>query len=306
MRDGVASRVHVVDPDPEARERAAVLAAKTPDRGSVEVAEYDDVTELANDVAVAVVATGSGIRSQVVTALLATIRVEHLVLEKFLFPRRNEYAQVSELLRTVGTSGWVNTPRRLWPGYQRLRESLDLEAPVSLRIQANPTHGLGSNAVHFVDLFRFLAGEAAVGLGGSPLQGRGLRVIDNQRRRGYIEFDGTLFGSTPRGDHLEITAMPGSTAPLLVAVTCGDEHVLIDEAGGVLMRKGAGSEGWRQDAFVLRLQSELTGQVVRDLAATGRCALPDLEDATEAHLALLGPFLQALDAADEDTPCMVT
>jgi predicted dehydrogenase len=306
VRDGVADRVHLVDPDPGSRQRARKLIADEPHVPDVEVEEWDDVAELTADVEVAVVATGSAIRSQVVTGLLDAVRVEHLLLEKFLFPRRSEYQQVAELLRTVGTTGWVNTPRRLWPGYQQLRETLDPDAPRSLRIQANPDHGLGSNAVHFVDLFRFLLGSDALESPGLELQGYNLRAIDNHRRAGYIEFDGTIHGTMARGDHLDITAMVGSQAPLIVSLTCGDEHFVVHEVAGELLRTSTHTDGWQRDPFTLRLQSELTGQVVRDLTATGRCGLPSLEDATVSHLALLGPFLEAIGATEEDAPCLVT
>lgn len=306
LRDGVADRVHLVDPDPDARRRARALVADEPHSNDVEMTEHDDITDLTTDVEVAVIATGSAIRSQVVTALLAAIEVDHLILEKFLFPRRSEYRQVAELVRAASATAWVNTPRRLWPGYQQLRETLEIDGPLSLRVQANPGHGLGSNAVHFVDLFRFLVGADASSSPGLQLHGRNLRVIDNERRAGYVEFDGTVHGTTPRGDHIDVTAMPGSRAPLTVSITCGDEQVVIDEAGGVLLRSAGGPGGWQSQDFGLRWQSDLTGRVVRDLAATGRCGLPDLEDATAAHLALLTPFLEALGATEEDAACLVT
>ena len=43
-------------------------------------------------------------------------------------------------------------------------------------MQANPAHGLGSNGVHFVDLFRFSVGDDGAGPRGAELHGWNLRV----------------------------------------------------------------------------------------------------------------------------------
>ncbi len=307
VRDGVAKRVHLVDPDPEALSRARALVADDAHSGQVRVEEHGDTAALTADLDVAVVATGSTIRSQVVAALIGTVRVDHLILEKFLFPCRSQYRTVADLVAEAGTTAWVNTPRRLWPGYIQLRDSLDPEAPRSLRVQATPAHGLGSNAVHFLDLFQFLLPGLSRPANELMLHGLDLRLIENRRRTGYVEFDGTVRGSTPRGDHFDITAMPGSRAPLVVSLTCGDEHVVIDEAGRALLRRSVDDvQGWRCEEFSLLLQSELSGRVIRELVTTGQCGLPDLAESTLAHLALLDPFLDALGATEEDAACPVT
>jgi hypothetical protein len=250
------------------------------------------------------VATTSLVRAAVVRETFERVTPRHLVLEKFLFPAVDEYAEVADLVTAAGTHAWVNTARRMWSGYTALRGQLDTDGPVSLRVVMRPELGVGSNAVHFVDLLTHLTGRAS-----GDLDGAGLRPIENERRRGSVEFEGTVSGYNEAGDHFALSTLRGTVAPLLVHVTTAGQHVVVDEGNRRLLRSEAGTDWrWEEAPFTFEFQSQLTGRLVEDLLSHDRCDLPTLADASTSHLSLLRAFLASYRThVDQDaTACPVT
>jgi predicted dehydrogenase len=296
--------VHLVDPSEDALGVARARWDEAPGEDHHRLTSARGTDSLQGTPSIVLVATTSLVRAQVVREALERAAPRHLVLEKFLFPVEDQYAEVADLVTAAGAAAWVNTARRMWPGYTDLRAQLDSEGPVSLRVAMRPEHGVGSNAVHFLDLLSHLTGRPS-----GDLDGSGLVPIENRRRRGSIEFEGTVSGYNEAGDHFGLSTLRGSTAPPLVQITTAREHVVIDEAGGQQLRSAAASDWrWAQTPFASAFQSQLTGQLAEDLLEHDRCALPTLAEATSSHLSLLRAFLASYRThVDQDaTACPVT
>ena len=262
------------------------------------------VDQLEGPLDIAIVATNSDVRRQVTEHLLERVTVRHLVLEKFLFQAPSDYERMSELARSSGTETWVNTARRMWPVYHELRESLDTEGPIALGVTATVSDGLGSNSVHFVDLFRFLTGRP-IGV----MEGSLLKPCENQRRFGHIEFSGVVTGRSDLGDHFSFTSLARTGAPLLVSITSGTQHVIINESQGLLLIASQSSGwSWTSRDFVVPFQSQLTQLVAEQLVGQGSCPLPTLDEASSSHLVLLEAFLDSYRAHIDEgaTSCPVT
>jgi hypothetical protein len=258
-----------------------------PSAASHDLTMHRSIEELRRPIDVAIVATNSDVRRQVVEQLLDHVVPDHLVLEKFLFQAPADYGAVGALTERAGTRTWVNTARRMWPAYSALRTGLDTLGPVSLRIIGTVAHGLGSNAVHFVDLQTYLTGRACGRFFGDLLV-----PLESHRRPGHIEFSGSLAGANDFGDQFTFTVLPDPGAPLLVEMTTRTEHVVIEEGGGtVAVADEAGQWAWRTEPFTMTLQSELTARLVTELMQEGICPLPTLQEASRSHLALLEAFL---------------
>src|SRR5438105_2054054 len=90
------------------------------------------IEKLPSQIDLAIVATSSSIRKEVVEELVAEHSIQYLILEKFLFQKENDYRDVQELLRKKKISCWVNCPRRLYPDYKKLKK--DLAAPIIMNV----------------------------------------------------------------------------------------------------------------------------------------------------------------------------
>lgn len=282
------ARVQVVDLDPDrlatARERFAEVAQ--PER--IDQVEYlDSIDALSRQIDLAIVATPSTVRSAVVEALLDRAVVDALVLEKFLFPKADEYQQISNRLAQSGTQAWVNCPRRLWPVYTRLRDVFHGQV-VDYRVTGS-AWGLGCNAIHFLDHLAFLTGEAQLSVDARGLDER----IAESRRQGFIEFTGTLSGNSNRGSRFHLTSNAQGDDPIEITVESDDVRCQINEQaaqGWIEQRTG----DWHREPlrFTIPYQSQLTHQVAEQIFDTGTCGLTRFDDSAQLHLTLLDALLE--------------
>lgn len=282
LLDG-ARRVHVVDPSRDALGIARTRWQQIEGHDRHEVVWHASMAELEAPLAVAVIATSAPVRLEALRGLLERVEVDHVVLEKVLFQRKAEYTAAADLLSGTRTRAWVNTPRRLWPGYRSARECFAADRTVSLRVCAFDRQGLGTTAIHFLDTLAYLGGRLDFRLSGDFLQ----IARRKSRRAGYVEYSGTLFGYNATGGAFEFRSHEIAGAPVFVDIVSDERRLTIDETAG-RARYADEQTGWewRDREFVATLQSRLTHDVVNDLEAVGRCELPSLTDAAVLHLAI--------------------
>jgi predicted dehydrogenase len=298
------AHVHIVDPSSVSLELATARWEEIDGGREQRLSTGHGFEGLPSAPDVVIVATTSSVRREVVEEVFRRSAPRHLVLEKFLFPSVKDFEVVGSLVHDAGCRAWVNTTRRLWQSYRQLGDELDTAHPVSLRVSAQLAHGLGSNSVHFLDLLSSLNGRPPGQLDGSLL-----RPIPNERRRGNIEFEGAVHGYGPASDYFSYSVSPGTSAPLIVHITAGEQHFVIDESNQRILRNSTGEgQSWAISPFPTELQSDLTGPLVEELVDDGTCSLPTYEESTAIHLALLEVFLASYrkHVDVEAATCLVT
>lgn len=245
------------------------------------------VADLNHQLDVVIVATNSMPRRSIVEELLAAKSVRMMILEKVLFPKLEDYSAIDELLRKSGCQTWVNHPRRLLPFYQRLREIFAEEKNIHVDIYGG-NWGLACNSMHFLDLIGHIAGDGTAPV----IYGKGLdQEILPSKRKGYIEFTGTLTGDMGRCQMFSITSAAGEMTPVRMAILGEQVECVIHEERNkafILRQK----DNWNVEACSIdgKLQSESTGPLVETLLRTGICDLPDYQTAMREHI----PFIRAL------------
>ncbi|MDD5302476.1 MAG: Gfo/Idh/MocA family oxidoreductase [Elusimicrobia bacterium] len=275
-------RLFVLEPSAEARARAESRYAEVRTPSSPLPRFLDHASELPAVIDAAVIATNADARLAALKTLLNGRRVRHVILEKVLFPTVAELDEAGDLLDRATAQAWVNCPRRLWPVYREMKALLGGKGPLTLDV-AGPQWGLGSNAVHFLDLFQYLTGTTpdldASGLDAEPVA---------SKRPGFLELTGTLRGSSPAGA-LSLTSTAAGLGPVRVRIDAPGISREIDEAGcGVP-------------------QSRLTHLPVQDLLATGACGLTPYKDSAELHRRLLPAYLAHFRRRSPETvACPIT
>lgn len=287
-RLGRDARVLAVDPLASARQRAiGYFAEDAPSGCRVEIEEVQAIDRLSGAIDVAVVATAAANRRAVIEELLSRAKPRHLILEKFLFQRDEDYAAVAALLERTGAAAWVNCPRRIWPVYRDLRDRLQGSGPIDLHVSAPSRYGIGTSAIHFLDLAVYLSGTAQFELRGDRLD---KELIEN--RRGGVEFSGTLYGAGANGEGFTFTTYATGTAPPLIFLDSPRLRIIVDE-GGQHARLSAEADdwAWRDIPFPTLPQSRLTDLVVKDLLDRGTCELASYSESAALHRAVLRPLL---------------
>lgn len=285
------SRFHEVSPEGVGRHELRLTA------------DWEDLPAQAD---VAVVATGAGPRRVLAEKLLERVRLKGLLLEKFMFQRHVDYETFGALLEGGGTPAFVNTPRRVWPGYRWLKPLLEGRGPLSIHVQTGARNGLASNAIHFLDLAAFLA-DAPEGfaLSGAQLQ----PVSGASRHAGLAEFTGVLSGFSARGDHFSHRSRLDTVERHVVWIEARDLRLVIDELEGVV-RISSAEEGWAwsQKPFQLAQQSRLTNLFAEAVVSGDAVGLTPYAESARLHRQCLSAFLSAMgeNPQDHEALCPIT
>jgi len=288
------TNLEVVDPNPASLETAKTRLSEVPPNAAPRGVQYHSrIDQLSADLDLVIVATHSDIREKVVTELLAAKRVRYLVLEKLLFQSPGSYERIASLLQRSGVKAWVNCPRRLWPQYVDLKARLAGFRWLDLSVTGTQW-GLGSNAIHFLDLLSFLGGPTDFKLSGELLDPE----ILPSKRPGFVEFGGTLCGTSSHKGHVVMTVHPGEDLSCLLQLATDRVRFNINELEGkAWFSEAASGWAWRELPFPRTMQSRLTHEVAQALLDGGDCGLTSFEESARLHQTLLRVFLPHLARA---------
>lgn len=239
---------------------------------------HDSLSGIPREIDVAIVATPSDIRPEVVLKIVSHCRVKYWILEKVL--ARSEQA-LAEICNAIGdaTRAWVNTPRRSLPWHHDLKSKFTLGSPLRLQV-AGGDWGLACNSIHFLDMLAWWTGETLESLSTEGLASEWVPA----KRPGNMEVFGRIDAYFSGGSTAELISEPGPIRYHFI-VNDGQYVWTIDEEGGVASRSDGLSLPGR-----IPYQSEMTGQLVQSLLESGACLLPDLEKSSQMH----SVFLKAL------------
>jgi hypothetical protein len=232
-----------------------------------------------------IVATGSMVRKSVVENLLKHSNIQYLILEKFLFPKKEDYTVIGELLDKNAVKTFVNTPRRTFDFYRAIGEKLNF--PFQMEVVGSQW-GLGCNALHFLDLFYFLNQN-------TPFQ-----VISNidkevisSKREGYVEFTGSFNINDDRNNTCQIVSYNEGNLPIVITITDSNGKKIIHEGLGELLNFSSkdGKYEYRKEVIRMPFQSESTSKILLELLSTGTCKITPYQDSAYLHLILLEKYL---------------
>jgi predicted dehydrogenase len=299
VKSSQALSIHVVDPS-EASRRAVEEYIAAPESGALPpIQVHASLDALPPELALVVVATTANQRLEVIEQLARVSRVQHLILEKFLFNDSAHYAQAEATIAAHRMRAWVNTPRRHFSVYRELRERMKDERLLQFTADGGDW-GLCCNSVHFVDLVQFLTGE-------SELRQLSTRIDDGllpSKRDGYVELTGEVQGQVGSA-RFTVRSIRGSTKPITLTLHYESQTVFVSEAAGTSWLVGQGPV--QAVSFRLPYQSEMTGTIADQLLLTGTCDLTPYAESSQAHLPLLHAFARlAGEVTGSNAKCAIT
>ena len=80
-----------------------------------------------------------------------------------------EYEKLLELLKKFNARGWVNTCLRYFSSWRKIKEQIDMSKPLYVSIIASNVSALGTNAIHYLDLFSWFIDDYKIKLDGNFL-----------------------------------------------------------------------------------------------------------------------------------------
>lgn len=297
--------VYLVDPATEALQTSLQRFKAVAGSGMVkDVVPVADVRRIPRAIDLAIIATAADVRLKAIAALLDATRPRYLLLEKVLCQAVPDLVTMGNLISEHRIAAWVNCPRRMWAVYQELRAKLEGASAFAFSVSGS-RWGLGSNGIHFLDLFAYLAGASELALFTGLLDPQSTQ----SKRRGYVEFSGTLCGTMNRNAVLAMTSHPHGDAPVVVNVSSDLAACIVDETHGRAWVSDA-RRGWSWDTFSFEkpLQSRLTHLAVEQILDRGHCELPTYEESARIHSKFLPALTDhlALSSGTERHECPIT
>lgn len=287
LRYPVPQKIFVLDPSWESLEAAKQRAQEIKHQHQIYFVNIWQ--NLPSQFDLVIIATNSDVREQVVFQLVENHKIGYLVLEKVLFQEADAYYRVGEILNKYQIPAWVNHPRRMFESYKEVKS---LFSPHSQKVMqvVGGNWGLGCNALHYLDLFTYLTD--------SRLKTLETDLIDNElfsgKRKGFIEFTGTIRGTLIDNSTFQITSFKGEANPNTVTIFDSDTRVVIQESGTpqVICLKRASSFTSDLSPFKMEYQSSLTTKLAFELFEKGECSLPEYESASKTHQIFIREMLK--------------
>lgn len=283
--------VFVVEPNSDSAKLANVRAKEIPHNHKIQFCT--SVDELPDNLDFVVIATNANIRFKIIQELVNQARVKYLVLEKVLFPNLEQYELAINLLQANRVITYVNHPRRLIQSYRTLKEKITKSESFNIQVYG-AAWGLGTSALHFIDLFEYLTDTKLTKLSCEFLNSNPI----SSKREGYLEFEGTLQGVLGESNLFSISSV-NSPRPSLPTISIMSEfdRIVIQEyhSPKIVIFKESVDFKLEVSDFVPEYQSQLTGTVFEKLIKFGSCELTTLEEASQTHKIFLESLLSHLN-----------
>lgn len=276
--------VVVIDPSADslqtAKERYDSLQASNGQ--DHEVSYSQTIPSTGVDVAIAIVATNSNVRRKVIEELIAGNNIEYLILEKLLFQRKEDFADIEMLLAEHKVRAWVNCSMRTMPFYANLKEivgggSIDVTVTGS-------QYGLVTNAIHYLDYIAYLTSCNDFTLRTDQL----LPTVIESKRPGFSELNGALYATFADGSSGHLRCFPSGNAPIQIAIF--GEHfrcISRENEKRAWVARSESNWAWQDIEADVPYQSAMTTKVVESLIASGTCLLAPYQYSIKTHLILL-------------------
>jgi len=276
--------IYVIDPIEASLERSKNRFEEVDHLGNKQLHLATSVKSLPSTIEFAVIATNSLQRLAVLKELLSISDVKYLILEKFLFPKLEEYDEAVKLISEKNVDAYVNCARRAWPIYKEIKRSLNDDAEISVTV-TGANWNMASNSIHFLDLLFYLSNENEINI---DTAGLNQQLLAN-KRMGYIEFSGKMSGVTPSGNQLCLTSFAIDPTPIELLIKSNNRKFRVDESTGVFWEfDSKGNEN--KKSFKVYRQSELTHTMYEQLIETNTCDLVSFRQSVYHHITLLKAF----------------
>ena len=270
--------IYLVDPSEKALEISKTRFDEVDQHRNKSIYFLQSLQALPKEIEFAIISTTSLYRLKALKDLFRQSRVKFLLLEKFLFPYKEEFEEAQSLIKNSETLTYVNCARRHYESYQNLKNKIQKSSKISLVVKGD-NWNLGSNAIHFMDLFNYLTNQEVI----FDKNKSKLATFDS-KHKGYVEFSGSLIGETESRNYLELYCTTGNNTGISIEVQTDEGTYLIEETKQTMTFQ-EGSE-----AFPIYYQSQLTNKTYEQLRMSNRCDLITFEQSARLHFELLNIF----------------
>ena len=251
--------------------------------GKITLKSYMSIDELEGPIDLAIIATCSDVRADVIKELIEKKEVKTLILEKVLFQTVDEYFEIEKLLKEKAISAWVNCWMREKAFYRTLKSNLDLNKGIQMEVTGSGW-GMCCNSIHFIDLFCFLTDVKEIDLSEADIS----EVVPAKRER-FKEMFGVIKGNNFRGDSILISCNNNDGKRYGIKIINGSAIHEIDNTDKVIYKF---LDGVKTSTELIEIppQSLASHHLVHGIIDNKSCDLTPYNDSMKMHITLIRNF----------------
>ena len=248
---------------------------------------YDSIQKISKISDLVIISTLSEGRVRLIENLLKKKNKKFLI-EKPVCQSKKEYDSVLKQMKSFKATGWVNTNRRYFESYKKIKQELKNSIFFDIHVFSTSS-GLGTNAIHFIDLFSWLTNDSKIKLNGDFLLPK---LFPNKRGKQFKEFYGTIIGSGKNNSNVTLTFLPSNTESIFVTISTNSTNYIIDELNqnGIKISKKTKKFG-----FKFEHASNLTTKIAKDILEKNTSYLPKLDESFVHHTELFRIFTSHIE-----------
>lgn len=287
LQSTIPLNISVVDPSNDSLNIAKQRAEQVSFNNTKSTVCYAQNLPKAESFDVCIIATSASVRAKVTTSLLADNKVSFIIFEKVLFQALNDYSDIEALLEQHNITAWVNCPRRLSPSYQQIKELLNFEEVLTMKVSGRDW-GMACNSIHFIDLFSYLCNKSKLQATENHLDGQLLE----SKREGFYELTGKA--KFMLGPHsLELECKRAGDIAIQVSISSNSYMIEIDEITGIVNVATASSV--KKIKHEAKYQSELTGLNIDEILNTNTSSLTPFKESCQLHTPMIKMYLKHIN-----------
>jgi len=252
-----------------------------------------------------ILATPAAERLDLIQKALSYSECHNLILEKVVFQSVEDFKIAEDLFDKNNIDVWVNCPRRQWPVFIQLKNTLTGSTKIECHFSRSQ-FAMTCNSIHLIDIFQFLTGVDEVLVDGSGLS----NPVINDKKAGYIDFTGVLKVTNNRGDLFTISGYETANVipPLMTVISDKQRWIFEQQTESLSVANPATGWKWQKSPISTPHQSTLTSTVIRQIISNKTCNLTKFSTAKRAHVPMLKAFLDRIETATGNRPerCHIT
>lgn len=288
--------VHIVEPsDDNIRVNSERIGAATND-----FTRHLSLDDISGDFDLAIVATSSGPRYNVVKQLLHK-GIKLFLLEKIVFQSAEQFTEIRQLMADQNARGYCNFVNRYFNAYNEVKEKLsgNLE-PCTMTVYGGE-FGVGCNSIHYIDIFQYINGRNKLVMNDCNLT---LSDAENRRGKEYKEFTGSINISDSRKNTLTLISDKKFQGGVIINILAPNGQYILSEQTGQMFFL-ANNQTMVSD-FTIVPTSKLTHTIAQEIFS-GNCRLTQVAETAEAHGLLFDCFNKIVyNTTGEKLLCPIT
>lgn len=239
---------------------------------------YDNIINLENikKFDLAIISTNSDIRFKIFKDITNKFTIKYIILEKFVFQNINQFNYAYKIIKSRNLKVFINCPMRIWPFFKNLKSKL-YSSQLEI-IMTGSKWGLGSNAIHYIDLLVYLTNKKKIHISNIK------EILTyKSKRKNFIEFAGSIDVKINKNNSLKMIddhrqklnpIMYLKLNNIFYELDAGRDYYYVKK----FKIKNKEKELIFKSKFKTPLQSELTLKIFKDILLRKKNTIPTYED----------------------------